>query len=201
MTTYIDARITEELAQRVFDVLLRTISEPGKVLPLPNEVISKSLPLNLWLPLVLSDVDTTVHIGTSDIDHQRLVFDASGAIPKALPEAEIVVLDELNSGSISNLRTGTALAPELGAKVALNVVKFKAEAGDAENSVELELRGPGVNGIRDIQITGLSLDVLNRLGTNSGTYPQGFDAWLFSEDGLVMSIPRTTRISIKNGVN
>ena len=44
MTIYIDARITEELAQRVFDVLLRTISEPGKVLPLPNEVISKSLP-------------------------------------------------------------------------------------------------------------------------------------------------------------
>ena len=52
MTTYIDARITEELAQRVFDVLLRTISEPGKVLSLPNEVISKSLPLNLWLPPV-----------------------------------------------------------------------------------------------------------------------------------------------------
>ena len=201
MTMYRDAQITEDVAQKVFDVLLRTISEPGKVLPLPNEIISKSLPLNLWLPLVLSDVDTTVHIGTADIDYQRLVFDASGAIPKALPEAEIVVLDELNSGSISNLRTGTALAPELGAKVALNVVKFKAEAGDAENSVELELQGPGVNGIRDIQITGLSLDVLNLLGTNSGTYPQGFDAWLFSEDGLVMSIPRTTRISIKNGVN
>ncbi len=68
MTTYRDAQISEDVAQKVFDVLLRTISEPGKVLPLPNEIISKSLPLNLWLPLVLRDVDTTVHSGTADID-------------------------------------------------------------------------------------------------------------------------------------
>ena len=201
MTTYIDARITEELAQRVFDVLLRTISEPGKVLSLPNEVISKSLPLNLWLPLVLSDVDTTVHIGTSDIDHQRLVFDASGAIPKALTEADIVVLDQSNSERISNVRTGTALAPELGAKVALNVTRFNAQTDNSENSVSLQFQGPGINGSRDIQITGMSLNVLNKLGTNSGPYPQGFDTWLFSEDGLVISIPRTTRITSKNGDN
>lgn len=232
-----EARLSGIRSQQVFDGLLRTLAEPGTIRALPAG-LPASVPSVAWLPLALADVDITLAVadctgvgGTPETEAlTRLLVEATGGDPVPLAEAWLVaVLPDSTGGTRRlppELATGSALAPEDGARVALPVRSLTAgqaeasatdacalEAGtgtdhtetsnavgnvgsDRDSGLELRLRGPGVAGTRLVTVRGLDPAVAAALGTATGSFPAGFDAWLFADDGHLMALSRTTTITI-----
>lgn len=190
------ARLSGARSQQVFDVLLRSLSEPGTIHQLGMDDLPE-VPTTLWLPLALADVDINVHVGGPDGDHWvELVRDATGARPATIEDAWIAVLDDDPSERLASIHIGSALAPEAGARVALPVATLETTASDA-SPVELVLAGAGVPGERSLAVGGLDSTVFEKIGRASGVFPAGFDTWLFAPDGRVAAIPRSTTVTIR----
>jgi phosphonate C-P lyase system protein PhnH len=187
------ARISGDLSQQVFDTLLRTIAEPGTVRRLP-EALDDRIPKPLWLPLALTDVDVGVHV--DDMDWSRLVRTATSSPVRPLSSAPFVVLPTPTLDQIDGIAIGTALRPEDGARVALPVERL-IDSPDHATGVGSthRLEGPGIRDHRLVTIVGLEPAIVARLGTGSGPRPTGFDTWLFTPEGDVMAIPRTTHLT------
>jgi alpha-D-ribose 1-methylphosphonate 5-triphosphate synthase subunit PhnH len=91
---------------------------------------------------------------------------------------------------VSDLLTGTALAPEDAARLTIAVDDL-----DAHGDGAVVLRGPGVPGERRLCVRGLDRKTLLSLGRASGTFPAGIDTWLVTADGRVAAIPRSTTVT------
>jgi alpha-D-ribose 1-methylphosphonate 5-triphosphate synthase subunit PhnH len=61
-----------------------------------------------------------------------------------------------------------------------------------------ELRGPGIDGTSILRATIDLPDWLDRLALNATLFPRGIDLVLVA-DGLVVALPRTTRLTAKEG--
>lgn len=185
------ARIAGDLSQGVFDVLLRTIAEPGTVRRLPTG-LDPRIPTTAWLLLALADVAVPVH--ADDPELEALITAATGATAVPAAEAQLVVLHDAAGLASAGLAAGTALAPEDGARVALPAERLVDHGSDVDPA-DWALRGPGIRDRRTVTIDGVDTDVVRRLGRASGPPPTGFDTWLFTPLGEVMAIPRTTQIA------
>lgn len=184
------ARISGATSQQAFDVLLGTLAEPGQVRRLPVDELP-DLPRPLWLALSLADVDITVSVD-DDLDSPlaALVRDATGATIVPVEDAWIVVHQTGATAlpALDRVMLGTALAPEDGARLAIGVDSF------GTGGLELTMSGPGVNGTQTLSVHGLDPEIADRIGQASGTFPAGFDTWLFASNGDVAAVPRTTQI-------
>ncbi len=205
MTAVADARIDGSLSQQVFDVLLRSLAEPGTIRRLPTDQLPAA-PTVLWLPLAIADVDISVNVDDDAAGAlTSLVRDATAATLTPLDDAAIVVLTGVGDGAVlDRVRVGSALAPEDGARVAIAVEGFEPSNDSTDDStadstagVQLHLEGPGVPGTRSITVRGLDPSAAARLGQASGHFPAGFDTWLFSPEGDVVAISRSTTITIE----
>jgi alpha-D-ribose 1-methylphosphonate 5-triphosphate synthase subunit PhnH len=196
------ARLTGHSSQRVFDVLLQTLAEPGRTLQLPVSTVHPEIPMSTWLALALADVDVAVSIEDDPVHPTaRLVADATRASMVHLETASIIGLSHLTHDRLDRIPTGSALAPEDGAKVGLLVEELREHAeGDTIHSglgaVRLDLRGPGIPGSRSLWVRGLDSTLARRLGTATGVHPCGFDTWLFTPEGYVAAIARTTAVLV-----
>ena len=204
MTSVPDARLRGSVSQRVFDVLLRTLAEPGSIRMLPDEVRGRAIDEPLWLALALADVDVTVSVGgEGGTEAEQLVHDATGARIAPVPDADIVVMPTGQGSYLDEVRVGTPLAPEQGARVAIGAAGLKSISSipSALDSrcVAVTVSGPGVPGTRTIGVAGVRPEVFARLGTASGTFPTGFDAWIFAPGGRVVAIPRSAIVEIERG--
>lgn len=189
------ARLQGDRSQRTFDAILRSLSEPGTIQALPPEILHADVPPPAWLALALADVDVPVHIdGPTYGPAADLVVDATGAPRSGIAEAWVVVLEAPELAAMAEIATGDAYHPELGARVALAVSSL---AGAGGGGVDVTLTGPGIDGERRVQIDGLGADVLGRLGRATAPFPAGFDTWLFTPDGEVMAIARSTHVTVE----
>ncbi|MEL7209271.1 MAG: phosphonate C-P lyase system protein PhnH [Actinomycetota bacterium] len=206
-----DARLTGDRSQRVFDALLRTLAEPGTIRSLPD-ALPTSVPTVAWLPLALADVDVLVVItdgeGRADTAVAtavtRMVVEATRATASTVPGAWLVAVlpDPAGRPAVlpTGIATGTALAPEDGARVALPVASLTPgprPATPADGPIStLTMAGPGVPTSRTVSVAGLDPTVAAALGTATGAAPTGFDTWLFTPGGSVMALSRTTTITV-----
>lgn len=201
MTTAIlaQARVSGHRSQQLFDVMLRTLAEPGTVRRLPVSFDGLEIPTALWLPLALADVDTPVHIAGDTIAPDRMgrwaeiVSGATDAPIVDAAAARIVVGLSTDVDLLSRISVGTATAPEDGARLAIAVAGLHAEARAGSQTIALS--GPGVPGTRRLGIDGLDADVIDRLGRAGAAFPAGFDTWLFTGAGRVAAIPRSTAVN------
>ena len=75
------ARLTGHSSQRVFDLLLQTLAEPGRTLQLPVSTVHPEIPMSTWLALALADVDVAVSIEDDPVHPTAgLVADASSPL-------------------------------------------------------------------------------------------------------------------------
>jgi phosphonate C-P lyase system protein PhnH len=187
------ARISGALSQQVFDVLLRTLAEPGIVRPLPIG-LTDEVPRPLWLTLALADVDTPVHIhGDPDGRWAGVVAAATGAPIVAMGRARLVAAVGAEPPPLDQLAVGTPTAPEDGAKVALPVTALREASPD--DPAAWELTGPGVPGHRLLRVDGRAWNLHRRIGRAAAGLPYGFDLWLMDEDGSVAAVPRSTTVT------
>lgn len=193
------ARIAGATSQATFDVIMRTLSEPGTVRSLPSELHTRDVPAIGWLALALADVGVNVAANQTALRNSNppltdTVAEATGATITHLDSAWIALLDQPTATELAQLPRGSALEPELGARLAIAVDALGREP--ATSSTELVLTGPGIPGRRTLYTSGVNPDVLAGLGRSSGEFPAGLDTWLFTPDGLVAAISRSTTLTI-----
>ncbi len=199
-------RLTGARSQQAFDVCLRTLSEPGRLRSFPADVLDLGLHPAAVPALCLADVELGV-AAPDDPELARAVAEATGATVVALDQALFPVLTAPTPTQLANLAVGSALSPEDGAKAALAVTALHAlpaEAVDAAAApgptdgpaTTLELRGPGVPGVRRLRIEGLDPATAAGLGRASASFPAGFDVWLVDRTGAVAAIPRSTTVTV-----
>lgn len=188
----LDARLSGARSQEMFRVLLNALSYPGRVYDLPSWC-SDAIPPAAWLALALADVD--VATATDDPELASLIADATRAPITEIGDAWVLALQTLSADVIDRIQTGTALAPEDGARVGV-AVSALAGADAVENTeVVVRLTGPGVDGEITLGIDGLNADMIARLGASTGSFPTGFDTWLFAANDVV-AIPRTATVEL-----
>ncbi len=200
------ARLRGDTSQRVFDVLLRCLAEPGTVHRLPSLPPEVSGPA--WLALALADVDVAVAVigveggAGAEGTTAELIRRATDAAIVGVTDAAIVVSLAQPGTALADVAIGTALAPEDGARVALAVEHVDTVDGTGEKPVDgtaLTLSGPGVPGERTVVVHGLDQAAVAHLGNVDGRFPTGFDTWLFTPGGEVMAISRSTTVRMAAG--
>jgi alpha-D-ribose 1-methylphosphonate 5-triphosphate synthase subunit PhnH len=198
-------RLDADASRRAFDTLMRTLAEPGRVLPLDDLRPDGAHPVVL-LALVLADVD--LRVGFDDAVPAAVVAavrEATGAVRGAPAESHLSVLEAPDASTVAALPRGSGLAPEHGARVALRVHDLREhdlrehdlrehdDGGAAE--LLLTLRGPGVPGVRTLAVDGLAVEVVDAIVEANAAFPAGIDCWLFSDTGRVAAIPRSSRLT------
>jgi alpha-D-ribose 1-methylphosphonate 5-triphosphate synthase subunit PhnH len=192
--------LSTHASQRCFRSLLQALANPGQVVTLeePDAVAAGAAAV----PLALADIDTPVAI----VGDEKLAADVSEATRAPLvpvAEARLVALLHPAPPLVAQCQTGSADAPELGAKVGLACSRLVAGEGGtrgrspALSGVTLELEGPGVEGTRDVFVEGIGRDVFEAVATSNRNFPAGLDAWLVDTEGRVVGLPRSTRIKVR----
>lgn len=188
--------ISGSVSQRVFDVFLRTLAEPGKIESLPDEVVTVGLAPALWLPLAIAAVDVRACVEPDPLGElQGLIRDATGALASPVEDAWVAALLDQDTArsSFDRLPRGDALAPENGARCAVAVRSVFSGAG---RGVQATVEGPGVPGRRTVTIDGVDPDLVATTGRASGIFPAGVDTWFVSEQGDVCAVSRSTHVEV-----
>jgi alpha-D-ribose 1-methylphosphonate 5-triphosphate synthase subunit PhnH len=90
------------------------------------------------------------------------------------------------------MASGTALAPERGAKVliACRAIRHEAEPGPYESdSVTVRLTGPGVPDERTVTLVGVRAGTIEAITRANCQRPVGIDTWFVADDGSVIGLP------------
>jgi len=185
-------RLSPDASQAAFRVLLSTLAAPGRIYRLAE---LPEVPPATLLPLVLADFTCTVAlVGDAAAEVEPWLTLATGAVtgPPCLAD-QIVVLEPgaASASLVEDLRTGSAMVPEEGARLAISVPDL------GSGPVRLLLRGPGVCGHIDLAVAGCSAPVFEALDRVNAGFPAGVDTWLFGPGGSVAALPRSTRIIVE----
>ncbi len=190
-------RLSPLRSQAVFRVLLASLAQPGKLFRLPATVTGPQTEPAATraigpgvVPLALAVIGSKIAIAGAP-EWQARICQGTGASPADIAQASLVALyvpaDPL---MISQLRRGSSMAPEDGAKVGLGC---EALIAGGPGEVTLELSGPGIPGRTRLGVDGVSSDVFDALRAVNAAFPAGVDVWLVDERGQVAGLPRSTR--------
>ena len=189
MTATIQAgRLDRFESQATFRILLETLSRPGTLRQLPVGGLGAAV-----VPLALADVETTIAVCGDESWAERIVR-ATGAAVAVVEQAELVACcGSTDAATLRRLARGTALAPELGAKVGIDCRRLHA---DAPGETTLTLTGPGVPGSTTLGVDGLGAEAVHAIRAANAAFPAGIDVWLIDRDGRIVGLPRTCRMEV-----
>ena len=193
MTALFASRLDARRSQAVFRVLLSALAEPGRIWRLPLEGLGAAV-----VPLSLAVIDSNFAVVGDKVQADR-VRAATGASAVGLAEAALVALcGTVEAESIEQLRRGSALEPELGAKVGVDCGRLVAGTGpDVQAEVVVELSGPGIPGTACLGVDGVAPQVFVAVAQANREFPAGVDVWLVDEEGQVAGIPRSSRLEVR----
>jgi alpha-D-ribose 1-methylphosphonate 5-triphosphate synthase subunit PhnH len=191
--------LSTQASQRCFRSLLDALANPGKVVTMnePEAVTARAA----VVALTLADIDTPMAIVGDEVLAAE-VSEATRAPLVPVSEARLVALLEPTLELVGQCQTGSAEAPELGAKVGLGCSRLLSLAGEARvppaaGGVQLVLEGPGVAGTRRLFVEGIDPAVFDAVARANKEFPAGLDVWLISLDGNVAGLPRSTRVKVR----
>lgn len=203
MSAMLLPRLDPHASHRVFKVLFEALSRPGQLTALGSDRTLVESPA-LLVALALADIDVRVHVlaptgshaGSHASDWSDAIHATTGATRSSLEAAELVVaLRPPTPDEIRSLRRGSADAPELGARLAVACTRL----ADTDGEVIVSLRGPGVPEARRVAFDGVPVEVLETLASVNLAFPAGVDTFFVADDGIVVGLPRTSRIEIMEG--
>ncbi len=206
-------------SQRTFRSLLDSLASPGKVLYL-QEPAAVAAGAGV-VALALADIDTPVAI-VGDEELAAEVSESTRAPLVPVSEGRLVGLVQPTAELVRQCPRGSALAPELGAKVSMACTRLAAGpqlpgeqltgvqftgvqfTGTAQaalgpggvGTVVLQLRGPGVDGTRRVLVEGAGRELFEALSGANSAFPIGIDTWLVDKEGRVVGLPRSTTIEV-----
>jgi alpha-D-ribose 1-methylphosphonate 5-triphosphate synthase subunit PhnH len=177
-------------AQRAFRAALDAMAHPGRVVTIsgPADPPPPLTPATAALCLTLLDADTPLWVDrgaatAAVVEYLRFHCGCPLAPADAAAFALIADAEGLDTADFAH---GTDEEPEGGATLILQVDGLVTGEGR-------RLTGPGIAGQSQLRAVGLPDDVWRRLGSASGRFPRGLDAFLVARDALA-GVPRTTHI-------
>lgn len=173
-----------DVQQRIFRQLLEAFSRPGAVCDLSTPANTASARRAALACLMDSE--------TSLADPHGLVFDRDWPLLQAartsVEEAPYVVADGRRTPSFVPA-LGSLESPEFGATLLLEIDSV------GEGAMALKLTGPGVDGERELRLSGLHVEWLSRRSDWNRAFPLGVDI-LLADATNVAALPRTTRVTL-----
>lgn len=172
-----------------FRVLLKAMSRPGRVYPLPDG--PPGLPAAACLLSCLLDNETSLAvIGDSELD--TFLPRHLGCRPAVPEEADFVLVGRETGKDCLGLalRCGSLEYPDRGATV-IYLVEQLVEGGNT-----LSLAGPGIDGDISLDIGGLAAAELRHLQRLNNSYPLGVDAIFLDRQWRIACVPRSSRIGV-----
>jgi alpha-D-ribose 1-methylphosphonate 5-triphosphate synthase subunit PhnH len=185
------AALSTVASQAAFRVVLDTLANPGRQRRLD---VNAGVPPALMLPLALADLTQRVAVvGDQAARWEARLVVATGCRIAAPADADQVVAlpGSVSPALVAGVRRGSAVTPEGGARVSIGCAALGAD-GD----VELRLRGPGVDGVTTIGVSGCPGEVFDGIAAANADFPAGIDVWLVATDGAVVGLPRSTRLEV-----
>ncbi|MFC7403523.1 phosphonate C-P lyase system protein PhnH [Georgenia alba] len=189
------AAFTPAQAQRTYRAALEAMARPGDVQHLPDVEALEGRPAAAALLLALADLMSPV-AGLDDADAALTaeVARITGAPLVPLAQARMVLSTRPPAPRrLLELPPGSAWLPEHGALLAQQVTALGERATDGPC---LLLSGPGVDGVRELRVDGLTAEALADRDERCRDFPAGVDLVLVAPDGAVAALPRTTRIEV-----
>jgi alpha-D-ribose 1-methylphosphonate 5-triphosphate synthase subunit PhnH len=211
--------------QRAYRKLVEATSFPGRVVDVSPESEKVDLDTDLPRPLLLLslmllDAEVRFFLASSRPEsHAQLISQLTYSRVAPPHEAEFVFVcgKESQEGVevISEARVGTLTDPHRGATVGLEVEALetyaaavsaaetagepiadaRSHATPSATSTSVVLSGPGIDGRVGLSVRGPAEWTGVRAKLN-GEYPLGVDFILFTADGRVVSLPRTTQLEV-----
>ncbi len=177
-------------AQRVFRHLLTALAEPGtlhQVSPMtsPGRVHEASY----QICLALLDAETSLWIAPdlrSSSLETSLRFHCGCPLAKSPAQADFALVTMASAGQLTGYCEGSHEYPDRSTTVIVQTDGLKTGG-------PLRLTGPGIDGGRQVTISGLDDHWLEVLSDNRVAFPLGVDL-LFTSGSTLMGLPRTTRV-------
>jgi alpha-D-ribose 1-methylphosphonate 5-triphosphate synthase subunit PhnH len=177
-------------SQTVFRSVLSAMSEPGTLQCLQEGETPEGIhSASYQICLALLDAETTLWISPA-LKTQALVsalrFHCGCSVVEAPDQADFALITADFEGDLSFFAQGNHEYPDRSTTLIVQVASLKA-------SGDVLLRGPGIDGDRGVEITGLNEHWLAMLTANRKRFPCGVDL-VFTADIALMGLPRTTNV-------
>ncbi|MEY2960152.1 MAG: hypothetical protein RLZZ01_2720 [Actinomycetota bacterium] len=198
-----------DLAQTVFRALVDAVSNPGRPARLP--VGPAGLHPVVLPVLTVVDLQTALAVVGPDETRPTELASAIGRVTGAPTgvdhrSADVVLVtapSAFTAALVWTLRTGSAMAPEQGAKVFVACSAIlgpddghagEAMAAVASDGPELRVTGPGAADGRTLRILGVDPQAIAVIDRVNAGYPAGIDVFMVDPSGLVVGLPRSNRV-------
>jgi alpha-D-ribose 1-methylphosphonate 5-triphosphate synthase subunit PhnH len=183
-------------SQRAFRVLLQATARPGEPADL---LVARGAALKTVLLALLDHEVTFAVVGEREDEYGALLesrlADETNARVASVPEADfLVVVGGKSLGALLEARRGTLEEPSEGATAIYPVVGLATEGPVPAPGLELLLSGPGVRRETTLFVEGLARSEAGAIVESRAGYPLGVDVYLVDGDGLVVGLPRSTRV-------
>lgn len=185
-------------AQEHFRLLLDSMSRPGKINSLPVMEILPPHEFQQAAALTafsLLNNDVTFYVaGDNREDITGYLLVNTGAQSAEIAVAEYIFLPVgYYNEELYNVRVGTPVYPEDSATI-IAQVEFIGELPQ-KDSLEVALKGPGVNGEAKIYLGGINTDLLDFVKTQNSEYPLGIDLIVTDRENNLIAIPRSNNFT------
>lgn len=215
-------RLTAPQARDVFRVALDALAQPGRPYRLPDGLPS-DLPPAIVPALALVDIDVPAHVSGFDAARWAdTVTTMTGAPVTTIDAADwIVALTPLSQTDMARVRSGSAEAPERGARLTIACQQIATIEGDedpadahvpdrsrppthsdgvAAEVAVVRITGPGVppdlDGGRCVALVGVPPATVAALADRNRDFPAGIDTWFCADDGTVIGVPRSSALEL-----
>jgi len=189
--------------QRAFRALLQAMSHPGRTYPLFSESDRNSGQTGetgvmlVFRTLLDHEVCFSV-LGAETESLEKAVSRLTGSRSAAAADADFVIVpDGKSGGAILRARRGTLEYPDSGATAIYAVKSLEGGDGSFVSAAAAVLKGPGIRGEIAVAIVGTSPEELADIKEMTSNFPLGIDCVFVDEAGMVMCIPRSTRIEAR----
>ena len=143
------------------------------------------------------DQETIFHVA-NDTGHveAKIILDTMAASGN-LSDCDYLLLCGNDSFEIESLKRGNWQFPDESATIIFQVKALSDAFDKMDESISITLKGPGVNGSKDIDVKGLNRNLLESLKECNSEFPLGIDCILVDETGKICCIPRSTKFALE----
>lgn len=183
-------------SQAVFRAVLQALSHPGRTVAVEHDAQTPAVghATSAAVLLALLDSDCTLwlspRLAASDAG-AWLRFHTGCTLVSEAAQARFVWVAQGDAlPALGSLASGTDIYPDQSATCVVDVSHAEAATADAIDA--WQLRGPGIQEVKALQVDGLPDDFEVQWAANQAVFPRGVDLLLATADHIV-GLPRTTQ--------
>lgn len=191
-------------AQIHFRILLNAIAHPGSIYDFPKMDLTPPNNINLasvfiGFALMNADVSFAVQNENTTATTEYLALNTGASIATLEQTDFLFTTGNASPACIESLKIGTLSYPENSATIIIDVIQLSSTP--EENTLAIELSGPGIENTTTLYINGLSSTLLEAIQEQNTEFPLGLDIMLTDQNNQLACFPRSSKISFPSSLN